>query len=131
MKIFIILFKKEFDLNFNQLIVRLSESMGQIGEGRLEAWSAQTNSWQSVCGEDWNVSVQSDRACNILGYKTVNETKIRDETTAQSLEPHNRVGNTIITKYTPMKILFNKRKNNGCRNGKNMAVFLKCDQFGI
>ncbi len=114
-----------------QLIVHLSETMGQTGEGRLEAWSAQTNSWQSVCGEGWDVSVQSDRACHILGYKTVNETKIRDETTAQSLEPHNRVGNTIITKYTSMKILFDKRKNNGCKNGKNIAVFLKCHQFGI
>jgi len=105
--------------------------MGHTGEGRLEAWSAQTNSWQSVCGEQWDVSIQSKRACHMLGYKTLNQTRIRDETTIQSLEPHNRVGIPISTsRHTPMKILFDKGRNKGCRNGKNMTVHLKCDHFG-
>lgn len=115
---------------YKKFSVRLSKSMKESGEGRLEAWSAETNSWQSVCGEHWNTSFQSGTACHLLGYKSLNETRIKDETTTQSLELHNRVGNAI-ERQTHMKVLFDKGRNKGCRNGKNMTVHLKCNHFGI
>ena len=111
------------------LVVRLSKSMKESGEGRLEAWNADSNSWQAVCGENWNTTYQSDTACHLLGYRHTENTWIKDVTTFQSLEPYNRVG-TAIGRQTQMKVLFDKSRNKGCRNGNNMTVHLKCKHFG-
>ncbi|XP_054165822.1 serine protease 27-like [Oppia nitens] len=102
--------------------------MKETGEGRLEAWNVETNIWMAVCGEHWNTSYQSETACRLLGYQSLNETRIRDETTTQSMELYNRIG-TAINRQTQMKVLFDKSRNKGCRNGKNMTVHLKCNHF--
>lgn len=103
--------------------------MKESGEGRLEAWNAETNTWQAVCGENWNTSHQSDTACRLLGYQRTDNTWIKDETTFQSLEAYNRVG-TAIGRQTQMKVLFDKSRNKGCKNGRNTTVHLKCRHFG-
>lgn len=103
--------------------------MKHSAEGRLEAWSVESNTWQAVCGEHWNTSYQSETACRLLGYRDIDETRIKDETTSQSLELYNRVG-TAISRQTQMKVLFDKARNKGCKNGKNMTVHLKCRHFG-
>lgn len=97
--------------------------MGYTGEGRLEAWSAIDNKWHYVCGENWNTTTMSRRACRILGYKSLNETKIRDETTKLI---QSRAGSSYQNHES--KIMFYKERK-GCKNGSQITVHLKCNQF--
>lgn len=125
------LFHPLFTLTLANL-VRLSKSMGYTGEGRLEAWSAQSNSWQPVCGNKWDVSTMSWRACNTLGYQDVNGTWIKEETelvTANHISPRSPIS-PPNNRFTPMKIFFDKDKS-ACIQGQSQpTVYLKCDNFG-
>lgn len=50
--------------------LRLNSKMDMVtGEGRLEAWSAVINNWMIVCGEKWETTYMSNRACRKLGYR--------------------------------------------------------------
>ncbi|KFM60129.1 Atrial natriuretic peptide-converting enzyme, partial [Stegodyphus mimosarum] len=104
--------------------LRLSGSQVQSGEGRLEAYSLITDSWQPVCGDQWDTSTMSPRACAMLGYKRVKETRLRDE----AFPAENRVAvGTVIDVRRQMKSLFS-RSHKGCGED-NVYVYLKCQDF--
>ncbi|RWS04725.1 atrial natriuretic peptide-converting enzyme-like protein, partial [Dinothrombium tinctorium] len=103
--------------------LRLRKSMGNVGEGRLEAWGAVDNKWTIVCGENWDSGVMSQKACKMLGYKTVVETRVRDET----LPLRTRIGSQQTVSNT--KSFFYKGRNKGCLNGVQLSVHLKCKDF--
>lgn len=104
--------------------LRLSGSQGQSGEGRLEAYSLIADSWQPVCGDQWDTDTMSPRACSMLGYKNVKETRLRDE--AFPAENRLAIGTALDVK-TKMKSLFS-RSHKGCGED-NVYVYLKCQEF--
>ncbi|XP_054720669.1 atrial natriuretic peptide-converting enzyme-like [Uloborus diversus] len=87
--------------------LRLTGSQQYNGEGRLEAYNLVTDSWQPVCGDQWDTSTMSPRVCAMLGYKSVKETRLRDETSLA--ENRLAVGITIDVKKK-MKSLFTKAR---------------------
>ncbi|XP_042896141.1 transmembrane protease serine 2 isoform X1 [Parasteatoda tepidariorum] len=104
--------------------LRLNGKEGQSGEGRLEAYSLITDSWQPVCGDQWDTDSMSPRACQMLGYKNVKETRLRDEV----LPAENRVATgTAVDIKKQMKSLFS-RSHKGCGED-NVYVYLKCQEF--
>ncbi|RWS22819.1 atrial natriuretic peptide-converting enzyme-like protein, partial [Leptotrombidium deliense] len=105
--------------------LRLRKSMGEIGEGKLEAWSATTNLWTTVCGENWDQNVMSHKACRMLGYSKAIETRLSDDSLASNVQ--NRLGSQSSIQNT--KPFFYKDRNKGCKNGIQMSVYLKCIEF--
>ncbi|CAL1281953.1 unnamed protein product [Larinioides sclopetarius] len=105
--------------------LRLTGEAEQFGEGRLEAYSLITDSWQPVCGDQWDTASMSPRACEMLGYTNVKETRLRDE----AFPPDTRVAVGAATPdvKTQMKSLFS-RSHKGC-GGDNVYVYLKCQDF--
>ena len=93
--------------------LRLNKHMrGSNGEGRLEAWSAVSNKWKTVCGEKWDSSYMSNRACRRLGYKKANHTVIKDESKQQLIE--SRVGEK--TQFDSKTYFYKGRVGEGERN---------------
>lgn len=92
--------------------------MGSYGEGRLEAWSAVSNTWQVVCGEKWDEKFMSERACRKLGYRTVNRTNVINEPVSSHKHGYN----------FQTKSFFHKGSNRGCE-ASHISVHLTCSQF--
>lgn len=105
--------------------LRLNKKMGSYGEGRLEAWSAVSNTWQVVCGEKWDEKFMSDRACRKLGYRRANNTNVITEATnAINGGGKNTHGNGQQTK----SFFYKGRKGGGC-DTSHVSVHLTCSQF--
>ena len=122
--------------------------MGSTGEGKLEAWSAVTNSWMTVCGDEWDPSYKSNRACIRLGYKRANQTWIREEALGESsaasnaMEASSRSGSLFSTRMLSshheeslprtttnvVKSYFNKGTSRGCQD-RRISVHLSCSYF--
>ena len=125
--------------------------MGSTGEGKLEAWSAVTNSWLTVCGDEWDPSYKSNGACVRLGYKRANQTWIREESLGESsaasnaMEASSRSGSLFSTRMLSssssssslppsfqhkhgVKSYFNKGRSRGCED-KRVSVHLSCSTF--
>jgi len=99
---------------------RLRQSMGSVGKGTLEIWSAIDNSWDMVCVDNWNDSL-SQAACQMLGYRYAEETKIEDKSAKKA---KNRIGNKL------MKTMFYNGRRKNCSNSKSkVSVHLKCRHF--
>jgi len=124
--------------------------MGSVGEGKLEAWSAVTNSWVTVCGDDWDPTYKSNRACIRLGYRKANQTWIREEgmssAASNSIETSARTGSLFSTRILSspsnqdshndhpvsrlnVKSYFNKGSTRGCEDKKVISVHLSCSNF--
>lgn len=99
--------------------LRLAQSMGQKGRGRLEAWSASDNQWNTVCGVNWTTDYMSKTACRMLGYQRAEETYLQDD----DYGPANRMGQQLT------KTMFYKGRERGCHNQSNISVYLKCAEF--
>lgn len=94
--------------------------MGSVGKGTLEIWSAIDNSWDMVCVDNWNDSL-SQAACQMLGYRYAEETKIEDKSAKKA---KNRIGNKL------MKTMFYNGRRKNCSNSKSkVSVHLKCRHF--
>ncbi|XP_053201351.1 atrial natriuretic peptide-converting enzyme-like isoform X2 [Panonychus citri] len=100
--------------------LRLRQSMGRMGRGRLEAWSASDNNWNTVCGENWDSQFMSAKACKMLGYRVAQETRLKDETFEG---PKDRMGQQLT------KTMFYKGREKGCTNSSKISVYLKCTNF--
>lgn len=103
--------------------LRLNQSSNMESEGKLEIYSRESNSWLPVCGTDWDSSDMSYKACNILGYKDVNETRIRDENEVA----FKRISLKSSEDKKQMKSIFIKSKKK-C-DGDNVTVYLKCQNY--
>lgn len=108
--------------------LRLNKWMRKsMGEGRLEAYSAVSNSWKVVCGEEWDASFMSNRACIRLGYRKANQTWIKEES---GLVPvSSRAGDSSPGPGT--KRFFNKGRlglNRSCEKAQ-VSVHLTCSHF--
>lgn len=111
------------------LTVRLSESMNQNAEGKLQVWNVTMNQWNPVCGENWQVPEQSEQVCRMLGYKHANETRIQDET--NSYDMHKTIQPSSLMPL-PKRVYFNKKQENEDDQCKDSAtsVYIECEQFG-
>lgn len=104
--------------------LRLRDSMGQKGEGRLEAWSAVDESWHNVCGEKWDQNFMSLKACRMLGYKHVKDTRIQDMSSARLTS---RI--SVNGRNSESKVMFYKGRERGCQKESNLSVYLRCTDF--
>lgn len=112
------------------LLVRLSDSMGYNGHGKLQVWNLINYKWNSVCGEKWIVPDQSEQVCQLLGYKRSNETRIQDETDNNWRSPKsNAYSNSLITLPKQMYFLNRKPNEDYCKNTAT-SVHIKCESFG-
>lgn len=107
-------------------VVRLSDSMGLNGQGKLQVWNPILGKWDEMCGEDWQVPEQSEQVCRLLGYQSSNETRLQDET---SDLPRQRQFHHHQRSPKPLRFssLLNRQEDK-CRDS-DTSVHIKCHHF--
>jgi hypothetical protein len=53
---------------FIPIIVRLNDSMGDVGRGRLEVLHAVERTWQPACVTHWDNGSSENDICSQMGY---------------------------------------------------------------
>lgn len=69
--------------------VRLSERNGDLGKGTLEVYKADKHIWMPACIKNWGMTTPTE-ICSMLGYSSVNSSKMLNTTNNTILPPHNR-----------------------------------------
>uniref|UniRef100_A0A1B0C9Z5 Putative trypsin-like serine protease n=1 Tax=Lutzomyia longipalpis TaxID=7200 RepID=A0A1B0C9Z5_LUTLO len=108
--------------------IRLSERNGDLGRGTLEVYRANVKKWAPACISNWDPSTSPTTVCSILGYSSVNSSRLK------------MIG-TNITMVTPTKDtpamwrMYQKRQTNlmkeftNCPTSMYPVVELTCSNF--
>lgn len=57
-------------------LVRLSERNGDLGKGVLEIYKVDSKRWVPACVNSWNSALSPQMVCSLLGYNSVNSSRI-------------------------------------------------------
>lgn len=56
--------------------IRLSSTNGDLGKGTLEVYKASKKQWEPACVTQWNKTESPTKVCSILGYRSVNSSRL-------------------------------------------------------
>lgn len=113
----------------NIFLVRLSERNGDLGKGVLEIFKVKIKKWVPACVNNWDSSTSPAHVCSMLGYSSVNSSKVTHRNTDLAVSPP--------TKDTPAiwRMIQRKRSNlikefANCPNEHHPVVDLTCSNYG-
>ncbi|KAE8745902.1 hypothetical protein FOCC_FOCC007420 [Frankliniella occidentalis] len=72
--------------------IRLSESMGDVGSGKIEVFHPDKKEWRAACVQNWQKESSAQAVCSIMGYKGANDSRLMlwgsdRPVTAPAMEP--------------------------------------------
>ncbi|PSN50388.1 hypothetical protein C0J52_17035, partial [Blattella germanica] len=115
--------------------VRLSDRMGDIGNGKLEIFHPADQNWKPACLTHWESGSSANYICSQMGYMTANQSRLviegSDDTFSQP---------SSNSKSRPMKKLYKEKNTNlsllkelrQCPGGSNYPnIEVTCSNYGI
>lgn len=114
-------------------IVRLSERNGDLGKGILEIYKVNLKKWVPACVSNWNQNSSPTMVCSLLGYNSVNSSRITMRNTNQTLTPSPSSGkdpNSIARMYQRKKTNLIKEFGSCSSNENHPVIDLTCSNYG-
>lgn len=118
---------------FISIIVRLSERNGDLGKGILEIYKVNLKKWVPACVSNWNQNSSPTMVCSLLGYNSVNSSRITMRNTNQTLTPssaNNKDPNNIARMYQRKKTNLIKEFGSCSSNENHPVIDLTCSNYG-
>lgn len=112
--------------------VRLSERNGDLGRGVLEIYKADVKQWATACVRNWDPSISPSKICSMLGYSSVNATKVTPHGSNVTLNQSPARDGASLLRMQPNKKHYNMFKDfSNCSTKKDyFQVELTCSNFG-
>lgn len=113
--------------------VRLSERNGDLGKGILEIYKVNLKKWVPACVTNWNHHISPTVVCSLLGYNSVNSSRITTRDTNQTLTPSSTNGkdpNSIARMYQRKKTNLIKEFGSCSSNENHPVIDLTCSNYG-
>lgn len=113
--------------------VRLSERNGDLGKGILEIYKVSLKKWVPACVSNWNPNSSPTMVCSLLGYNSVNSSRITMRNTNQTLTPSPTSGkdpNSIARMYQRKKTNLIKEFGSCSSNENHPVIDLTCSNYG-
>lgn len=114
-------------------VVRLSERNGDLGKGILEIYKVSLKKWVPACVSNWNQNSSPTMVCSLLGYNSVNSSRITMRNTNQTLTPSPSNGkdpNNIARMYQRKKTNLIKEFGSCSSNENHPVIDLTCSNYG-
>lgn len=111
--------------------VRLNERNGDLGKGILEIYKVQMKKWVPACVQHWNPSTSPASVCSMLGYSSVNSSKLTMRDTNLTLSP-----SATSKDETAIWRMYQRKRSNvikefaSCPNDNHPVVDLTCSNYG-
>lgn len=124
---------KRLRQTFISIIVRLSERNGDLGKGILEIYKVNLKKWVPACVSNWNQNSSPTMVCSLLGYNSVNSSRITMRNTNQTLTPssaNNKDPNNIARMYQRKKTNLIKEFGSCSSNENHPVIDLTCSNYG-
>lgn len=115
------------------ILVRLSERNGDLGKGILEIYRVNLKKWVPACVSNWNQNSSPTMVCSLLGYNSVNSSRITLRNTNQTLTPssaNSKDPNNIARMYQRKKTNLIKEFGSCSSNENHPVIDLTCSNFG-
>lgn len=113
--------------------VRLSERNGDLGKGILEIYKVSLKKWVPACVTNWNQNSSPTMVCSLLGYNSVNSSRVTTRHTNQTLTPSQQV----VKDPNGIARWYQRRQTNlirefgSCSASENHPVIdLTCSNYG-
>lgn len=109
-----------------QFAVRLSERNGDLGKGILEIYKVNQKKWVPACVDRWSPATSPTMVCSLLGYNSVNSSRLTMPNTNQTLPPP----------INSVSRMYQRKKNNlikefgNCKDKSHAIVDLTCSNYG-
>lgn len=124
---------KIVNILFTNLTVRLSERNGDLGKGILEIYKVSLKKWVPACVSNWNQNSSPTMVCSMLGYNSVNSSRITMRNTNQTLTPsstNTKDPNNIARMYQRKKTNLIKEFGSCSSNENHPVIDLTCSNYG-
>lgn len=111
--------------------VRLNERNGDLGKGILEIYKVQMKKWVPACVQHWNPSTSPASVCSLLGYSSVNSSKLTMRDTNLTLSP-----SATSKDETAIWRMYQRKRSNlikefaSCPSDNHPVVDLTCSNYG-
>lgn len=109
--------------------VRLSERNGDLGKGILEIYKVNLKKWVPACVDRWNPATSPTVVCSLLGYNSVNSSRL--------IAPNNQTLIPTSAKDTNnIWRMYQRKKNNlikefgNCKDKNHNIIDLTCSNYG-
>lgn len=127
------LIHKIHELYTTNCTVRLSERNGDLGKGILEIYKVSLKKWVPACVSNWNPNSSPTMVCSLLGYNSVNSSRITMRNTNQTLTPSpasSKDANNIARMYQRKRTNLIKEFGSCSSNENHPVIDLTCSNYG-
>lgn len=114
-------------------LVRLSERNGDLGKGILEIYKVSLKKWVPACVANWHQTTSPTMVCSLLGYNSVNSSRVATRNTNQTLTPsssNTKDPNNIARMYQRKKTNLIKEFGSCTSNENHPVLDLTCTNYG-
>lgn len=117
---------------YDWILVRLSERNGDLGKGILEIYKVSLKKWVPACVDRWNPATSPTIVCSLLGYNSVNSSRLTMPNTNQTLIP----STTSVKDTNSIWRMYQRKKNNlikefgNCKDKSHAIIDLTCSNYG-
>ncbi|KDR23303.1 Transmembrane protease, serine 2 [Zootermopsis nevadensis] len=109
--------------------LRLSERMGDVGEGMLEVYNPEEENWQPACFTHWHNGSSANYICSQLGYMNANVSKLTLERGNRTILPPS-TNSSSIWKFYKMNQTNLLKELRACPRGSNYPnAELSCTNY--
>lgn len=107
----------------------MSERNGDLGQGTLEIYKVKLQKWVPACVNNWVQTSSPAQVCMLLGYNSVNASKVTIRDTNLTINPSGKDLTAI------WRMMQSKRSNlikefASCSNDNHPVVDLTCSNYG-
>lgn len=118
---------------FCLISVRLSERNGDLGKGILEIYKVSLKKWVPACVTNWNQNSSPTMVCSLLGYNSVNSSRVTTRHTNKTLTPSQQSSKdpNVIARMYQRRQTNLIREFGSCSASENHPVIdLTCSNYG-
>lgn len=111
------------------ITVRLSERNGDLGRGRLEIYKTDKKQWTPACVSNWDAATSPSTVCSMLGYSSVNSSKLTMRGTNITVQPNSKDTQGMWRMYKSKGTNLIKEFSTCSEKEKYPIVDLTCSNF--
>lgn len=109
----------------------MSERNGDLGRGVLEIYKADVKQWAPACVRNWDTPTSPAMICSMLGYSSVNATKVTPHGSNVTLNQSPARDGASLLRMHPKKHYNMFKEFSNCSTKKDyFLVELTCSNFG-
>lgn len=116
-------------LLLSSVAVRLSEQNGDLGKGFLEVYRVKLKKWVPACVANWDPQTSPASVCSLLGYTSVNSSRLAMRDSNLTLLPSSRDSTALWHMYQQKRSNIIKEFSN-CPAHNYPVVDLTCSNYG-